>query len=120
MPGRLLTLYHHTSNAAAVAILRDRSMISSAPVDLPFAFFSTRRDGRAAGPLNYGEAAVEVRVPEDLAQVDETFRDGEHFVKVALAELRPEHFIRVHLHAGRAPAEAGRGLVTRPQASPSR
>ena len=74
MPAHVLTLYHHTSNAAAVAILRDRSMISSAPVDLPFAFFSTRRDGRAAGSLNYGEAAVEVRVPEDLAQVDETFR----------------------------------------------
>ena len=120
MPGRLLTLYHHTSNAAAVAILHDRSLISPARVDLPFAFFSTHRDGRAAGPLHYGEAAVEVRVPEDLAQVDETFRDGEHFVKVALAELRREHFIRVHLHAGRAPAEAGRGLVTRPQASPSR
>ena len=116
MPGRLLTLYHHTSNAAAVAILRDRSMISSAPVDLPFAFFSTRRDGRAAGPLNYGEAAVEVRVPEDLAQVDESFRDGEHFVKVALAELRPEHFIRVHLHTARSPAE-GPSLVTRPQAA---
>ena len=30
MPGRLLTLYHHTSNAAAAAILRDRSMISAA------------------------------------------------------------------------------------------
>lgn len=49
MPGRLLTLYHHTSNAAAAAILRDRSMISAAPVDLPFAFFSTHREGRAAG-----------------------------------------------------------------------
>ena len=35
MPAHVLTLYHHTSNAAAVAILRDRSMISSAPVDLP-------------------------------------------------------------------------------------
>ena len=89
MPGRLLTLYHHTSNAAAVAILRDRSMISAAPVDLPFAFFSTHRDGRAAGPLHYGEAAVEVRVPEDLAQVDEAFRDGERFARHAEACVLP-------------------------------
>ncbi len=99
MPGRLLTLYHHTSNAAAAAILRDSSMISAAPVDLPFAFFSTHREGRAAGPLNYGEAAVEVRVPEDLAQVDETFRDGERFVKVrprrsASRALHPRPFPR--------------------------
>jgi len=119
MPGRLLTVYHHTSNAAAAAILRDRSMISAAPVDLPFAFFSTHREGRAAGPLNYGEAAVEVRVPEDLAQVDETFRDGERFVKVALADLRPEHFVRVHFHAACPPAE-GPSLVMRPQIDCSR
>lgn len=69
--------------------------------------------------MNYGEAAVEVRVPEDLAQVDETFRDGERFVKVALADLCPEHFVRVHFHAARPPAE-GPSLVTRPQIGCSR
>ncbi len=77
-----LTLYHHTTTAAAKAIMRDRVMLSAAPVDLPFAFFSTHRAGRAAGPLHYGEAAVEVHLPADLATVDESFRDGEQFLKV--------------------------------------
>ena len=92
-----LTLYHHTTTAAAKAIMRDRVMRSAAPVDLPFAFFSTHRAGRAAGPLHYGEAAVEVHLPADLATVDESFRDGEKFLKVPLADLRPSYFVRAHL-----------------------
>jgi hypothetical protein len=92
-----LTLFHYTSNASARAIMRDRVMRSAAPVDLPFAFFSTHRAGRASGPLHYGEAAVEVRVPAEVATVDESFRDGEQFLKVALVDLRPENFIRAHL-----------------------
>ena len=94
---RFLTLYHHTSNAAATAIMRDRVMRSATPVDLPFAFFSTHRAGRAAGPLHYGEAAVEVHLPADLATVDESFRDGEQFLKVPLADLRPSYFVRANL-----------------------
>ena len=39
----MLTLYHHTSNSAAAAIMRDRAMRSAAPIDMPFAFFSTHR-----------------------------------------------------------------------------
>lgn len=77
--------------------MRDRVMHSAAPVDLPFAFFSTHRAGRASGPLHYGEAAVEVRVRAEVATVDESFRDGEQFLKVALSDLRPENFIRAHL-----------------------
>lgn len=92
-----LTLYDHTSNAAATAIMRDRVMRSAAPIDLPFAFFSTHRAGRAAGPLHYGEAAVEVHLPADLATVDVSFRDGEQFLKVPLADLRPSYFVRAHL-----------------------
>lgn len=93
----MLTLYHHTSNNAAAAIMRDRAMRSAAPIDMPFAFFSTHRTGRASGPLHYGEAAVEVRVPQDVTTVDDSFRDGERFLKVALADLRPSYFVRAHL-----------------------
>lgn len=114
-----LTLYHHTCNAAATAIMRDRAMRSAAPVDLPFAFFSTHRAGRAAGPLHYGAAAVEVRLPADVAKVDESFRDGEQFLKVALVDLRPRYFIRAHLattDAGRVPiAAAPRDLPDQPR-----
>ena len=42
----MLTLYHHTSNSAAAAIMRDRAMRSAAPIDMPFAFFSTHRTGK--------------------------------------------------------------------------
>ena len=101
-----LTLYHHTSNTAAAAIMRDRAMRSAAPIDLPFAFFSTHRVGRASGPLHYGEAAVEVRLPAHLATLDESFRDGERFLKVALADLRSSYFVRA------PPAEDRRGSAT--------
>lgn len=118
----MVTLYHHTSNSAATAIMRDRVMRSAAPIDMPFAFFSTHRVGRASGPLHYGEAVVEVRVPQDLTTVDESFRDGEQFLKVALTDLRPSYFVRAYLSSDRRasplapsslslnPREGGRAL----------
>ena len=104
---RELTLYHHTTPAAAVRIMSERRMLSASPVELPYAFFSTRRHGHAAGALYYGDAAVEVRVPEDITEVDESFRDGERYVRVPLDELEPEHFIRAHLPGGRQPLAGG-------------
>lgn len=85
-----LTLYHHTSEEAARAILTSGRMESSAPVDMPYAFFSTRRHGIAAGAGGYGTAAVEVRVPAELAHEDAVYLSGERFMKVRLDQLRPE------------------------------
>ena len=108
----MLTLYHHTSNNAAAAIMRDRAMRSAAPIDMPFAFFSTHRTGRASGPLHYGEAAVEVRVPQEVTTVDDSFRDGERFLKVALADLRPSYFVRAHLANDRLGSPTVRSAIT--------
>ncbi|RNI24811.1 hypothetical protein [Flexivirga caeni] len=99
-----LTLYHHTSEEAARAILTSGRMESSAPVDMPYAFFSTRRHGIAAGAGGYGTAAVEVRVPAELAHEDAVYLSGERFMKVRLDQLRPEFFIRTHLPEPDPPA----------------
>ncbi|TWP34476.1 hypothetical protein [Leekyejoonella antrihumi] len=95
-PEDWITLYHHTSPEAALSIMRERRMISSSPVDMPYAFFSTRPDGNASGVFHYGAAAVQVRVPVGITQVDESFHSGERYVKIRLEDLEPSHFIRVH------------------------
>lgn len=92
-----VTLYHHTSPEAAVQILRDRKMMSNAPVNRPWAHFSTWPDGNAAGMAGYGEAIVEVRLPRELLVPEDRFHSGEEFFTVPLADLRPEHFVSAHL-----------------------
>ena len=92
-----LTLYHHTSEASAKSIASSRQMWSSAPVDMPFAFFSTRIDGKASGASGYGPAAVEVCLPAAIAREDAVYLSGERFLKVPLAELRAEFFVGLHL-----------------------
>lgn len=96
----------------AVTLGPARVDIDTAPIDMPFAFFSTHRAGRASGPLHYGEAAVEVRVPQDVTTVDDSFRDGEQFLKVALVDLRPNYFVRAHLANDRLGSPTFRSAIT--------
>ena len=107
-----LTLYHHTSNSAAAAIMRDRAMRSAAPIDMPFAFFSTHRTGRASGPLHYGEAAVEVheRLARLLPAGEALLDQGRE--QVALADLRPSYFVRAHLANDRLGSPTVRSAIT--------
>lgn len=86
-----LRLYHRTSVAAAAAILRDRAMTSKE--NTAEAFFSTMLDGQAVG---YGPAAVEIRIPETLAELEDEFPDGEQHFRVHVAQLAPNHFVRAH------------------------
>lgn len=99
-------LYHHTTPEAALLIISERRMRSASPVDSPFAFFSTRLDGLASGNVGYGSAAVQIEVPAGLVIPDERFHSGEQFVKIALEDLRPEYFMKVHYSPERQPPPA--------------
>jgi hypothetical protein len=83
-----LDLYHRTTAEAAESIMCNRRMISKE--NTGEAFFSTRRDRQATG---YGEGVVHVRVPEDLAELDDEFPSGELHYRVDVRRLRPEHFV---------------------------
>lgn len=56
------------------------------------AYFSNRVEGQAEG---YGEVAVHIRVPDELAELEDEFPDGEQHYRVKVELLRPEHFIGV-------------------------
>lgn len=86
----MIDLYHRTTRENAESILRDRQMSSRENTAL--AYFSTRLDGQATG---YGQVAVHVRVPVDLATLDDEFPDGEQHYAVHVARLKAEHFIAV-------------------------
>ncbi|MDT0442303.1 hypothetical protein [Streptomyces johnsoniae] len=85
----MLDLYHRTTAVSAAVIYRERRMLSKESSGE--AFFSTVRDGGAS--TGYGEAVVHIRVPEELAEIDDEFPDGEQHYRVKVARLRPEHFI---------------------------
>lgn len=87
---RLIDLYHRTTRESAESILRDRRM--SSRENIPLAYFSTRLDGQAMG---YGQATVHVRVPVELASLDDEFPDGGRHYTVHVARLKAEHFIAV-------------------------
>lgn len=84
----LLDLYHRTSADAAEIIKRERRMRSLE--NTGEAFFSNCLEGQATG---YGSGVVHVRVPEDLAELDDEFPDGELHYRVRVSRLRPEHFV---------------------------
>ncbi|MGV8846512.1 MAG: hypothetical protein ACOH1Y_17220 [Propionicimonas sp.] len=84
----LVDLYHRTSVEHADLILATGRMISLEHTGE--AFFSNRPDGHVSG---YGEAVVHVRVPSDLADLEDEFPDGEQHYRVRVSALRPEHFV---------------------------
>ncbi len=74
----MLTLYHRTTVEAAEAILR------AGALDGPTACASTRPNGH---PTGFGEAIIELRVPEDAAELDDEFPDGEQHYRVPLDSM---------------------------------
>lgn len=87
----LLDLYHRTDAASAARIVAEGRMTSLE--NTGEAYFSDRPDGQTEG---YGSVVVHVRVPEDLASLEDEFPDGEQHYRVAVGALRPEHFVGLH------------------------
>lgn len=88
----MLDLYHRTTPEQAARVLRERRMVSRelGSHGEPVAFFSTATGGQASG---YGTAVVHVRVPEDIAILEDEFPGGELHYAVRVRSLRPEHFV---------------------------
>lgn len=84
----LLDLYHRTSLEAYERIVQERQMVSRE--NTREVYFSNREFGQAEG---YGDFVVHVRVPEELAQLEDEFPDGELHYRVRVQDLAAEHFI---------------------------
>lgn len=85
-----MILYHFTTPEAAAQIVETGSFLSKEagePV-----YFSTRTDGQATG---YGDVAVKVSVPDELAVLEDEFPDGEQHFVVPAADLRAEHVMGI-------------------------
>lgn len=106
-----LDLYHRTSREAARSILAAGSMTSRE--NTGEAFFSNRAEGQGEG---YGQAVVHVRVPVQLAELEDEFPDGEQHFRVHVQDLRVEHFVDAFV-----PATGERlGEVDRPKTDADR
>lgn len=83
----ILRLYHRTSRENAARIAAERKMLSEE--NTGEAYFSTVENGQASG---YGDAVVCIEIPEDLAEIDDEFPDGEQHYRVKVSAIRPEYF----------------------------
>lgn len=103
MVNNMLDLFHRTTPAAAAAIYASGRMLSKE--NTGEAFFSTSSgDGQADG---YGTAVVHIRVPEELAELDDEFPDGE------------QHYRGLAPFSGQRPANAPEMVTHRPAANMS-
>ena len=87
-PAMMLDLYHRTTTEAAATIYAEQRMTTKYPTGE--VWFSNRITGQGEG---YGEAIVHIRIPEEMATLDDEFPDGEEHYTVQARDLRPEHFI---------------------------
>lgn len=67
-----IKLYHRTDEKSANIIHKSRKMLAKENG----VFFSTKRDGQAAG---YGDSIVEFLIPVEELEVDDVFADEVHF-----------------------------------------
>lgn len=81
-PPGYVDLYHRTTGEAAERITSSGRMHSRENSDE--SYFSTRVDGQTDG---YGATVVWVRVPEELAALDDEFPDGEQHYRVPNAQI---------------------------------
>lgn len=77
-----LDLFHRTSHTAAELIAVEKAMISKE--NTAEVYFSTNRLGQAEG---YGEAVVHVRVPVEIAELEDEFPNGEQHYRVKASAL---------------------------------
>jgi hypothetical protein len=85
---RWLDLYHRTDLESARSILRTGRFRSRE--NTGEAYFSNAPTGAAVG---YGEAVVHIRVPVEMADLEDEFPDGEQHYRVRPQRIRPEHII---------------------------
>lgn len=87
-----LDLYHRTTPEAADSIVSGGGFTSKENRhDGQPVYFSTHLHGGEGE--GYGSAAVHVRIPERLADLDDEFPDGEQHYAVPSHEIRPEHIV---------------------------
>ena len=80
----ILTLYHRTSPDKA-AIIRQAGFDSKIKTSFGTeVYFSTKPDGEATG---YGSELVSIEIPEQYANLDDEFPDGEQHYWVAAKDL---------------------------------
>ena len=83
-----LDLYHRTTPEAAARVYSERRMISRE--NTAETYWSNRRDGQASG---YGQAVIHIRIPEELAELEDEFPDGEQHYRVPAHALQADHFV---------------------------
>ena len=83
----MVDLYHHTAHENAGKIHSERQFKGLNHR----AHFSTEKHGYYGS--DYGPAAVHVRVPAHVAELEASYRAGEKFYTVPLDKLKPEHII---------------------------
>lgn len=84
-----IDLYHRTSEQAAQMITSTGTWLSRENTGK--VYFSTLPNGQGEG---YGDTVVHVRVPIDVAELDDEFPDGEQHYRIAATSLLPEWLVR--------------------------
>ncbi|WP_157953328.1 2'-5' RNA ligase family protein [Streptomyces sp. MH60] len=114
-----LDLYHRTTPEAAAAIYRDKRMTSKERIgnDRPVFFSTFRGDEEDAQGRGYGEGVVHVRVPHEIANIDDEFPSGEEHYWVHAGHLKPEHFVEPTHHTATLQATAAEQQFLQRQAA---
>lgn len=86
----MLDLYHRTTPRNAARILDEGRFTSKE--NTARVWFSTQLAGQAAG---YGTAAVHVRMPRDLVQLDDEFPDGEEHYTARADEILSSYIVGI-------------------------
>lgn len=85
-PDGWIDLYHRTTPTNRDAIHRSGQPFSKENTDEMY--FSTSATSDVGG---YGDAVVAIRVPQDIAEIDDEFPDGEEHYRVATTDIEVDH-----------------------------
>ena len=85
-----LDLYHRTTPEAAEQINKQKSM-NIGKENTGETYWSTHKDSDQAE--GYGQGVVHIRVPENVAELDDEFPSGEQHYRVHPRHIKPEHFV---------------------------
>jgi hypothetical protein len=88
---RMIHLWHHTSPSGARRIWKDMAFKPEENDEhgRPVVFFSNAPFAQAKG---YGNDAVHLHVPEQMARLEDEFPSGEKHYSIPAASIKPEHF----------------------------
>ena len=85
-----MDLYHRTSTESAAQI-RESGRFTSKEYDRSVYFSTSPGHGDDSQTSGYGDEVVHVRVPGDLAELDDEFPSGEQHYRIDARRLRREH-----------------------------